>query len=91
MSTRSPASPASAKVPAVLAGLLAGGAAGTLLTETVGAFSAFVLGRALDVAGTGGVLLAVFVAVPLICAALGAVIALRRAGRNNRRSHHPGR
>jgi hypothetical protein len=56
----------------------------------VGAFSAFVLGRALDVAGTGGVLLAAFVAVPLICAALGAVIALRRAGQN-RHSHHPGR
>jgi hypothetical protein len=90
MSTRSPASPPSAKVPAVLAGLLAGGAAGILLTETVGAFSAFVLGRALDVAGTGGVLLAAFVAVPLICAALGAVIALRRAGQN-RHSHHPGR
>ncbi|MEU0389527.1 hypothetical protein [Streptomyces chartreusis] len=90
MNTRSPARPPSAQVPAVLVGLLVGGAAGFLLTETVGAFSAFVLGRALDVAGTGGVLLAVFVAVPLICAGLGAVIAVRRAGQN-RRSHHRGR
>jgi hypothetical protein len=89
MSTRSPALSPSAKVPAALVGLLVGGAAGFLLTETVGAFSAFVLGRALDVAGTG-VLLAAFIAVPVICAVLGAVIAVRRAGQN-RRSHHRGR
>ncbi|MDX2604245.1 hypothetical protein PV379_38300 [Streptomyces caniscabiei] len=89
MSTRSPAHPPSARVPAALVGLLVGGAAGFLLTETVGAFSAFVLGRALDVAGTG-VLLAAFIAVPVICAVLGAVIAVRRAGQN-RRSHHRGR
>ncbi|MFF5369767.1 hypothetical protein [Streptomyces sp. NPDC013187] len=90
MSTRSPASPPSAKGPAVLVGVLAGGAAGFLLTESVGAFSAFVLGRALDVAGSGGVLLAAFVAVPLICAVLGGVIACRRAGQNLR-SHDRGR
>ncbi|MDQ1017573.1 hypothetical protein [Streptomyces afghaniensis] len=90
MSTRFPAHPPSARVPAALVGLLIGGAAGFLLTETVGAFSAFVLGRALDVVGTGGVLLAAFVAVPLICAWLGAVIAVRRAGQN-RPSHHRGR
>jgi hypothetical protein len=90
MSTRSPAHPPYAKAPAALVGLLAGGAAGFLLTETVGAFSAFVLGRALDVAGTGGVLLAAFVAVPLICAVFGAVIAVRRAEQNHR-SHHRGR
>ncbi|MBD9724305.1 hypothetical protein PV755_31030 [Streptomyces caniscabiei] len=83
-------SPPPARVPAVLVGLLAGGAAGFLLTGTVGAFSAFVLGRALDVADTGGVLLAAFVAVPLICGVLGAVIAFHRAG-HNRRCHHPGR
>ncbi|MER7481942.1 hypothetical protein ABTX60_30645 [Streptomyces sp. NPDC126510] len=84
MSTRSPAPPPSAQLPAVLVGLLTGGAAGFLLTETLGAFCAFVLGRTLDVAGTGGVLLAAFVAVPLICAVLGAVIAVRRAGHNLR-------
>ncbi|MEU1321097.1 hypothetical protein [Streptomyces tibetensis] len=80
MSTRSPAPPHSAKLPAVLVGLLTGGAAGFLLTETLGAFSAFVLDRPLDVAGTGGFLLAAFVAVPLFCAVLGAVIVVRRAG-----------
>ncbi|GGX13727.1 hypothetical protein [Streptomyces lomondensis] len=88
MSTRSPAPSPSAKVPAALVGLLAGGAAGFLLTETVGAFSAFVLGRALDVAATGA-LLAAFIAVPVICAVLGTVIAVRRAGQN-RRSHNRG-
>lgn len=86
MSTRSPSSPLSAKAPAALVGLLAGGAAGFLLTEAVGAFYAFVLGRTLDVDGTG-VLLAAFVAVPVICAVLGAVIAVRRAGQDRRRDH----
>jgi hypothetical protein len=88
MSTRSPVHPPSARVPAAFVGLLAGGAAGFLLTETVGAFCAFVLGRALDVAGTG-TLLAAFIAVPVICAVLGTVIAVRRAGQN-RRSHNRG-
>ncbi|CAM5455095.1 hypothetical protein GCM10010329_33540 [Streptomyces spiroverticillatus] len=66
-----------------LIGLLVGGAAGFLFTETVGGFCAFVLGRALHVAG-GGALLVAFVAVPLGCAVLGAVIGVRRAGRASR-------
>ncbi|MDX2948432.1 MULTISPECIES: hypothetical protein [Streptomyces] len=41
-------------------------------------------------ADTGGVLLAAFVTVPLICAALSAVIDFHRAG-HNRRWRHPGR
>lgn len=83
MSTRSPSTPPSAKAPAVLVGLLAGGAAGFLLTETVGAFFAFVLGRTLDVDGTGA-LLAAFAGVPAICAVLGAVIAVRRTDQDRR-------
>jgi hypothetical protein len=76
MNTRS----VSAKAAAALVGLLAGGAVGFLLIETVGAFFVFVLGRTLDVDGTGA-LLAAFVAVPVICAVLGAVVAVRHAGR----------
>ncbi|NDU71095.1 hypothetical protein GWI34_00430 [Actinomadura sp. DSM 109109] len=52
-------------------GFVVGGAAGFLLTETVGAFFTFVLDRALDVDGTP-VLLAAFVAVPLLTALAGA-------------------
>uniref|UniRef100_UPI0031CF29A5 hypothetical protein n=1 Tax=Streptomyces hawaiiensis TaxID=67305 RepID=UPI0031CF29A5 len=86
MSTRSPSSPLSAKAPAALVGLLAGGAAGFLLTETVGAFFALVLGRTLDVDGTGA-LLAAFVAVPVICAVLGAAIAVCRIDQDRRPDH----
>ncbi|MCQ0011290.1 hypothetical protein [Actinomadura madurae] len=52
-------------------GFFVGGAAGFLLTETVGAFFTFVLDRTLDVDGTP-VLLAAFVAVPVLSALIGA-------------------
>jgi hypothetical protein len=65
---------------AALLGLLIGGAAGFLLTETLGATSTFVLDRTLDVDGTGA-LLAAFIAVPILCALVGAVISAHRAGR----------
>lgn len=61
-------------------GFLAGGAAGFVLTESVAAFSHFVLDHTLDVGGSG-LLLAVFIGVPVLCAVLGAVIAVRLAGR----------
>lgn len=67
-----------------MVGLLVGGAAGFLLTETVGAFFTFVLDRTLDVDGTDELLTA-FVVVPVLCAVLGAVIAARRAPRQNNR------
>ncbi|MEV0224856.1 hypothetical protein [Streptomyces sp. NPDC050704] len=76
MSTRS----LSGKAAAVLVGLLVGGAAGFLVTGTAGAFFAYVLDRTLDVDGTGALLTA-HVAVPLLGAVLGAVVAARRAGR----------
>ena len=60
-------------------GFLVGGAAGFLLTETVGAFFTFVLNRTLDVDGTG-VLLAAFIAVPILCALSGALVGGRRRG-----------
>lgn len=61
-------------------GFLAGGAAGFVLTEAVAAFSHFVLDHTLDVEGTG-TLLAVFVGVPILCAAIGAVAGARLSGR----------
>ncbi|MEU8799945.1 hypothetical protein [Spirillospora sp. NPDC048819] len=61
-------------------GLLAGGAAGFFLTESVAVFFHLVLDHTLDVEGTG-VLLAVFIGVPVLCAAVGAVIGANRAGR----------
>lgn len=63
-------------------GALVGGAGGFLLTEGVGAFFTFALDRTLDVGGTG-VLLAVFIAVPVACAVLGALIGLRFADRDS--------
>lgn len=73
----------SGRAVAALVGLLVGGAAGFLLTETVGAFCTFVLDRTLDVDGTGS-LLAAFIAVPVLCGLIGAVIGFRRAGRDSR-------
>ncbi|MFG2089933.1 MULTISPECIES: hypothetical protein [unclassified Spirillospora] len=61
-------------------GLLAGGAAGFFLTESVAAFFHFALDRTLDVDGTGA-LLAVFIGVPILCAVLGAAIGVRLGGR----------
>ncbi|MCR3739330.1 hypothetical protein BS35_001874 [Actinomadura glauciflava] len=62
-------------------GFVVGGAAGFLLTETVGAFFTFVLDRALDVDGTP-VLLAAFILVPVLSALVGAAAGSRfRAGR----------
>ncbi|NGO12073.1 hypothetical protein G5C60_31840 [Streptomyces sp. HC44] len=77
-SAKAPKAPSAkaSKAAAALVGLLAGGAAGFLLTQAAAAFFAFVLDRALDVDGSG-VLLAVFVAVPVVCAALGAAVAVR--------------
>lgn len=63
-----------------LVGLLAGGAAGFLLMEAVAAFSHFVLERTLDVEDTG-ILLALFIGVPVLCAVLGAAIGARLGGR----------
>lgn len=60
-------------------GLLVGGAAGFILTESVAVFFHLVLDRTLDVEGTG-VLLAVFIGVPVLCAVAGAVIGANRAG-----------
>ncbi|MGP4028505.1 hypothetical protein [Actinomadura sp. 3N407] len=61
-------------------GLLAGGAAGFFLTESVAVFFHFVLDRTLDVEGTG-ILLAVFIGVPILCAVAGAVAGARLAAR----------
>lgn len=62
-------------------GLVVGGAAGFLLTETVGAFFTFVLDRTLDVDGTP-VLLAAFIVVPVLSALAGAFAGSRfRTGR----------
>ncbi|MBO8188693.1 hypothetical protein [Streptomyces spirodelae] len=69
-----------AKAPAVILGFLLGGAAGFLLTETVGAFFTFVLDRTLDVDGSS-TLLAAFIVVPVLSALAGAVIGARRTGR----------
>ncbi|TDC87991.1 hypothetical protein [Actinomadura sp. 7K507] len=71
---------ASAQATGAAVGFLVGGAAGFFLTETVGAFFHFILDRTLDVDGTGG-LLAAFIAVPVLCAVLGAVVGARRANR----------
>ncbi|WP_328767310.1 hypothetical protein [Streptomyces sp. NBC_00286] len=68
------------KAAAALLGFLVGGATGFLLTETVGAFLTFVLDRSLDVDGTGA-LLAAFIAVPILCALVGAAIGAHLAGR----------
>ncbi|MET9296473.1 hypothetical protein [Streptomyces sp. NPDC003077] len=76
MNTRSP----SGKAAAAVAGCLVGAAAGFLLTEGVAALFTLVLGRAPDLKGAG-VLLGAFVAVPIGCAVLGGVVAVRRAGR----------
>ncbi|MFA1547306.1 hypothetical protein [Actinomadura chokoriensis] len=66
--------------PGALIGFVVGGAAGFLLTETVGAFFAFVLDRALDVDGAP-VLLAAFIAVPVLSALLGAAAGARLKNR----------
>ncbi|NVI92469.1 hypothetical protein HUX53_35660 [Actinomadura sp. BRA 177] len=63
-------------IPGAFIGFLVGGAAGFLLTETVGAFFTFVLDRTLDVDGTP-VLLAAFIAVPVLTALLGAAVGAR--------------
>jgi TM2 domain-containing membrane protein YozV len=70
-----------ARAPAALLGLLVGGAAGFLLTETLDAIITFALDRTLDVDGTSG-LLAAFIAVPILCALIGAVISAHRTGRH---------
>lgn len=62
---------------AAAVGFLAGGAAGFALTEAVAAFFHFVLDRTLDVDGSGA-LLAVFIGVPVLCAAAGALIGASR-------------
>ncbi|MFH9612015.1 hypothetical protein [Streptomyces sp. NPDC017448] len=77
------------KAAASLLGLLVGTAAGFLLTETVAAFFHPVLNRTLDGDGPG-VLPAFFVAVPLICGVLGAVIGARRAGGSSTHHHSKG-
>lgn len=63
-------------LPGAFIGFAVGGAAGFLLTETVGAFFTFVIDRALNVDGTP-VLLAAFIAVPVLTAAAGAAIGAR--------------
>jgi len=63
-------------LPGAFIGFLVGGAAGFLLTETVGAFFTFVIDRTLDVDGTP-VLLAAFIAVPFLTAVLGAAVGAR--------------
>ncbi|TDD61335.1 hypothetical protein E1293_45030 [Actinomadura darangshiensis] len=63
-------------IPGAFIGFLIGGAAGFLLTETLGAFFTFVLDRTLDVDGTP-VLLAAFVVVPILSAVCGAVVGAR--------------
>ncbi|WP_103936281.1 hypothetical protein [Thermomonospora echinospora] len=70
----------SGRAAAAFAGLLAGGAAGFLLIEIVGAFFTIVLDRSLALDGTGEPSLAVL-AVPVICAVAGAVVGARLAGR----------
>jgi hypothetical protein len=67
-------------LPGALIGFAVGGAAGFLLTETVGAFFTFVIDRTLDVDGTP-VLLAAFIAVPILTALLGAVVGARFTNR----------
>ena len=72
--------PGGMSIPGAFIGLVCGGAAGFLLTETVGAFFTFVLDRTLDVDGTP-VLLAAFVVVPILSAIAGAVVGARRMNR----------
>ncbi|WP_314176461.1 hypothetical protein [Streptomyces winkii] len=74
-----------ARAAAALVGLLIGAAAGVLLTETVAAFLALVLDRAPDVDGSAG-LLALFIAVPVLCGVAGSVIGARRYGRPARQN-----
>ncbi|WP_143658962.1 hypothetical protein [Streptomyces sp. SA15] len=66
------------KAPAALLGLLTGGAAGFLLTAGGAAYVAHALGRTVDASGASRV---AFIAVPVICAVWGAVVAVRRAAR----------
>ncbi|GAA0959009.1 hypothetical protein [Actinocorallia libanotica] len=73
-------SPVQAK--AGLVGLLAGGAAGFLLLDVVGALLLVVLGRSFVGDGEPVVLI---VAVPLVCAVLGCLAALRVARRKGGR------
>ncbi|WP_119729934.1 hypothetical protein [Thermomonospora amylolytica] len=68
---------------AALVGLLVGGAAGFLLIEVAGVLFAFVLGRSLALDGTGEPPPAVL-AVPVVCAVIGAVAGARLAGRDPR-------
>jgi hypothetical protein len=80
------ASRISAQVADAVVGLLVGAAAGFLLTGAAGAFSSFVLGRPLRADGTGAAR-AALIAVPAVCAALGAAVAARRAGRGPHRQN----
>lgn len=64
-------------------GLLVGGAAGFLLIEAVHAFFLHVLGRTLAADGDGRPP-AAFIAVPVLCAVLGAVLGACRTGRRPR-------
>lgn len=72
--------PGGMNLPGAFIGFAVGGAAGFLLTETVGAFFTFVIDRTLDVDGTP-VLLAAFIAVPILTALLGAAIGARFTNR----------
>lgn len=74
-------SSSSGRAGGAVVGALAGGAGGFLLTEVVGALFTFALDRTLDVDGTGA-LLAAFIAVPAVCALLGAVLGVRLARRD---------
>ncbi|MGI5348169.1 hypothetical protein ACQEU8_08225 [Streptomyces sp. CA-250714] len=73
------------KAPASLVGLLVGGAAGFLLTETVAALFAFAFDRTPEADGNG-TLPAAFIAVPILCALVGAVSGARWSGRSPHRN-----
>ncbi|MFI6288098.1 hypothetical protein ACIBCM_25695 [Streptomyces sp. NPDC051018] len=68
------------KAGAAVVGTLAGGAAGFLLAELVAVFFTSVLGRTLD-EDDPVLLVSFFFGVPVVCAVVGAVVAVRRAGR----------
>ncbi|MFB4315712.1 hypothetical protein [Actinomadura sp. 21ATH] len=71
------------KAGAAVAGFLAGGIAGFVLTEAFAAFFHFVLDMTPDVEGTPA-LIAVFTGVPLLCAVAGAFGLHRFAARRGR-------
>ncbi|MGW4200313.1 hypothetical protein [Streptomyces sp. NPDC004726] len=62
----------------VLVGTLAGGAAGLLLAETVTAFLVFLVGEDPEASGPL-VPTALFLTMPVVCAAVGALMGSRRA------------